>query len=250
MAKKTLLELTQAILEDLTGDEVNSINDTVESEQVAGHVRKAYEAIISHTTWPHTRRAVVLVPRSDSDFPTHVTAATNLKELTSIRYNKAKLGETRLNYQEVEYLEHDQFLVKINKRDNTQSNVDIITDDSGIQLLIMNDKAPDYYTSFDDVNIIFDSYDSAVDTTIQQSKLQAVGYIMPEFLMEDSFIPDLPPDAFSLLLEESTSRCQFKMRQFQDIKSENESKKQSNWLSRKAWVVDGGIKYPNYGRKR
>jgi len=249
MAKKTLLELTQAVLEDLSGDEVNSISDTTESEQVAGHIRKVYDALMSHTVWPHTRRAVVLVPRSDLSFPTHLTTADNLKELTEVWYNKIKLGETKKNYKELKWLSHDDFLRKLNVRDSTSTNVDVITDDSGIDLLIMNDKAPEYYTSFDDVNIILDSYDSEVDSTIQQSKLQAIGFIMPEFLMEDSFVPDLPADAFSLLLEESVSRCQFKMRQFQDVKSENEAKKQSNWLSRKSWTVGGGTKYPNYGRK-
>lgn len=245
---RTLLEIVQSILSDMDGDEVNSINDTLESEQVASHVRSAYNALISHTVWPHTRRAVALVPRSDNAFPTHMTVREDLKELISVNYNKAKLGETRKNYQPVRWLDPDYFLRKINMRDNTKSNIDIIIDDSGIELFIQNDKAPDHYTSFDDENMVFDSYDSSVDSSLQQSKLQAQGYIMPAFLMEDSFVPDLPADAFSLLVEESTSRAQFKMRQMQDVKSEQEATKQSRWLSRKAWTVDGGIKYRDYGR--
>lgn len=248
--KQTLLEIVQDILSDVEGDEVNSISDTEESEQVARHVKAAYRAIVSKSVWPHTRRAVALVPRSDSSFPTHMTVKEELKELISVRYNTAKLGETRKTYKELSYLDPDKFLVKLNARDNDSATVDVVIDDSGIELLINNNKAPQYYTSFDDVSVIFDSYDSAVDSTLQASKLQAQGYIIPEFTISDDFIPDLPVDAFSLLYEESVSRVQLKMRQFQDQKAEAESQKQSRWQSRKSWVVAGGINYPNYGRQR
>lgn len=248
--KQTLLELVQSILSDMGGDEVNSISDTAESEQVASVVRSTYNAIVSHTVWPHTRRAVVLDPRSNSEYPTHMVVKEALKELISIHYNKAKVGEGRKNYKEVAYCTPDDFLRKTNYRDNTKSNIDIVIDDSGIELFIQNDKAPDFYTSFDDSGLVFDSYDKAVDSTLQQSKLQAQGYIIPEFLLEDDFVPDLPADAFSLLLEESTSRAQFKLRQFQDMKSEQESQKQSRFLSQKSWTVAGGIRYRNYGRNK
>lgn len=246
--KKTLLQLVQQILSDIDGDEVNSISDTEESEQVARHVQSAYEAIVSNTNWPHTRRAVALTPRSDSAFPTHMTVNEDVKEMISIRYNVAKVGEASKTYKLMKYLDPDQFLNKINKRDNEQDNTDVIIDDSGIELLILNDKAPEYYTSFNDESVIFDSYDSEVDATLQDSKTQAQGYIIPAFSLTDSFVPDLPVDAFSLLYEEATSRAQLKLRQIQDVKAETESQKQSRWQSRKSWVVSGGIRYRDYGR--
>ncbi len=245
----TLLDLVQTVLVDLSGDEVNSIADTEEAHEVATHIRSTYNALVSHTTWPHTRRAVALVPKSDNVYPTHMEVRENLKELISVNYNKAKVGETRKLYQPVTYLTPDDFLRITNRRDNSQDNVDVVIDYSGIELFILNDKAPDYYTSFDDKDLVFDSYDSAADSSLQQSKMQAQGYIIPEFRIEDNFIPDLPSDAFSLLLENSISRCQLKMRQFQDLKSEQEAVKQSRWLSRKSWTVDGGIRYRDYGRK-
>lgn len=248
--KYTLLDIVQTILEEIDGDTVNSITDTEESEQIAGFVKSVYRNMMSNSTWPHTRRAVALTPRSDSAYPTHMTINEDVKEMISIRYNKIKSGETRKNYVLLKYKDPDEFLNILNKRDNSATNVDVIIDDSGIELLIKNDKAPEYYTSFDDVNVIFDSYDSDVDTTLQESKLQAQGYIIPAFSLEDGFIPDLPTDAFAKLIEESISRAQFKLRQVQDIKSEQESQRQSRYMSRRSWVLKGGINYPNYGRKR
>ena len=248
--RKTLLDIVQGILSDMDGDEVNSIYDTEESEQVAKIVRSTYEAIVSHTNWPHTRRAVALIPRSNSEFPTHMKLEDNVKELISVRYNTADAGETRKTYKELKYLDPDDFLRKINIRNNDDSNIIVVIDDSGIELLIKNDKSPEYFTSFDDTNVIFDSFDNSVEATLVEDKFQAQAYIIPSFYMRDDFTPDLPIDAFSMFIEEATSKCQYKLRQFQDVKAEQEATRQSRWMSRKAWRVDGGIRYPDWGRRR
>ena len=247
---QTLLEMVQDVLSEIGGDEVNSIGDTEEADFIARLFRTTYRDLSSHTSWPHTRRAVALTARSDSNYPTHFIVNADVKKLISINYDIRENGETRRRYKQMTYKDPDDFLVYLNKRDNTQSNVDIVIDDSGIELLILNDQAPTYYTSFDDTNLIFDSYDSAVDSTLQESKLQAQGYIIPEFQLVDSFTPDLPPDAFSLLYQETLSRVQLKAREFQDVKAEQEATKQSRWMSRNAFRVNGGIRYPNYGRKK
>lgn len=246
---QTLLEIVQSILSEIRGDEVNSIGDTEESETIARIVKTAYNDLSSHTSWPHTRRAIALTARADSAYPTHFTVNSNVKKIISINYDIREVGETRRVYKPLKYKDPDDFLVYINKRDNTQTNTDIIIDDSGIELLILNDKAPEYYTSFDDVNLICDSYDSAVESTLQESKLQAQGYIIPAFTLDDAFTPDLPPDAFSLLFSEALSRAQFRLREIQDGKAELEVTKQSRWMSRQAFRVGGGIRYPDYGRK-
>lgn len=246
---KTLLEIVQDILSSIDGDEVNSITDTSEAEQIARIVRQSYNDIMSRTNWPSSRRAVALTPRSDSNFPTHMILNENVKELISIFYNMADLGDTRREYREIKYLDPDDFLRKINVRNNDEATVDIVADDSGIELLIQNNKDPEYYTSFNDTDLVFDSYDAQVDSTLQEGKFQAQAFIIPAFNLTDSFVPDLPVDAFSFLEEEATSRAQFKLRQIQDVKSEQSSLKNSRRLSRKAWRTNGGIRYPDYGRK-
>ena len=44
MAKMTLLAMVQDILNDMDGDEVNSISDTVEAEQVAQIIKTTYDS--------------------------------------------------------------------------------------------------------------------------------------------------------------------------------------------------------------
>jgi len=245
----TLLSITQEILSEMDSDNVNSISDTVESEQVANIVITTYRDMMSNRNWPHQRGAALMTARSDSEFPTHMTLDDSVKELISVRYDKALTGETRKKYKDITYKTPDDFLAYTNSRDNDNSNVDVVSDDSGIDLLIINDTHPTYFTSFDDSSIIFDSYDSSVDATLQKSKVQALGYILTQLTLADTSVPTMPDEALSALIEESKSRAQLKLRQFQDVKSEQESSRQQRWLSRKAWKTSGGIQYISYGKK-
>lgn len=247
--KLTLFEIVDEILSDMDGDQVNSIFDTVESTQVAQIVKSTYFAMMSNRDWPHLARGVNLTPFSDPALPTHMTVTEDIKRLISVNYNKIKVGETRKNYQEVRYVDPDVFLKLTNNEDNTQPEVDIVVDPSGIELLIRNDRAPTRYTSFDDKTLVFNSYDSDVDSSLQSSKIQARAYVFPTWTHEDDFVPDLPIEAFTALVEEAKSKASVKLRQMADPKAEQEASRQQRWLSRNAWTVEGGVKYPNYGRR-
>ena len=248
--KKSLLGIVQEILSDMDSDEVNTIDDTVESAQVAEIVRSTYFAMISNRNWPHTRKTVQMVASGSIAHPTHMSVKEDFKELCFINYNKADKDETRKKFTPVSWVEPDDFLRITNKRNNDSNNVDIITDYTGVELLIGNDRHPTYYTSFDDKNLVFDSYNSEVDSTLQMSRTQAMAYVIPEWTHSDDFIPDLPAEAFIALIEESKSKCMLRIKQVQDIKAEQEASRQQRWLSRKAWAVNGGLKMQTYGRRR
>lgn len=247
--KLSLLEIVQDILNDIDGDEVNSIDDTFESQQVAQIVKSTYFAMISNRNWPHTKRLISLEASGDVSYPTHVTVQSAIKEMISINYNKVRDGETRKRYEQVRWIDPDDFLRHTNRRNSDADNIDVIVDYSGVELLIRNDVHPTYYTSFDDSVLVFDSYDKSVDDTIQESKIQARAYVIPEWVPDDDFVPDLPEEAFSALVEEAKSKASMKLRQIQDAKAEQEAGRQQRWLSRKSWRVHGGIQYPDYGRK-
>ena len=87
-----------------------------------------------------------------------------------------------------------------------ETDVDSFTQTIGtdtIEFYYKNAKEPDYCTIFDDNTVIFDSYNSAEDTTLQSSKSLIYGEISKDFSMEDSFTPDLDEKQFALLLNEA-----------------------------------------------
>jgi hypothetical protein len=240
--------MVQEILNDIDSDAVDSVDETVESEQVASIIKSTYYAMMSNRDWPHLRRTIKVNAIGDSEKPTHIKLQDGVKELCFINYNRQKAGETRKRYGSLEYLQPDHFLQKLNTRNNDSANIEVVIDFGGIELLIKNDAQPTYYTSFDDEYLVFDSYDSTTDDTIQQSKIQAQAYVMPEWDYVDTFVPDLPENAFAALVEEAKSRASFRLKQVADQKAEQEAGRQNRWLARKSRRVAGGIQYPNYGR--
>jgi len=246
---KTLLQIVQDILNDIDSDEVNSIDDTVESQQVAQIVRTCYEEMMSNRNWPHTRKLVQLDGLSSTAKPNYLKLPENLKELVFVKYETQKQGDTRTILTELNYKYPDDFLRITSGRNSDNDNVSVITDYSGSKLMIYNDKPPSYWTSFDDVHLVCDAWDSSVDNTLMSSKSQCLAYIFPSWVHEDEAVPDLPVDAFSALIEEAKSTAFVSLKQMNNPKAEQKAMRQQKWLSRKAWRAKGGIRYPNFGRK-
>ncbi len=248
--KMTLLEIVQSILSDMGGDEVNSIDDTFESSQVAEIIRTTYLAMMSNRNWPHLKRMIKLTASGDTSLPTHMTLQEGVKELVSVKYDCARPTDTKKIYREIRYVTPEDFLRMTYQRDSSDANTVVVIDPSGSELFIRNDTAPTYATSFDDEVMVFDAYEVSLDSTLQESKVQTTAYVMPEWDHVDDHIPDLPSMAFSALLESAKSVCFLRVAQRGDQASSMEAKRQQTWLARKARRVGGGIQYPNYGRGR
>jgi len=249
MAKQTLLELTVDILSDMNSDVVNSINDTAESLQVAYIIRDTFDNIVSGKHYPHKNTLLSLEASGTTARPTHMRLPESVIHVESVRYNKKLLADTKDKYLKVLYKSPEDFLTLVNARNSDESNVETIEDLSGISLYIINDIAPTYYTTFDDEYLVFDSYDVAVDSTLQENKTQCYGAEMPSFTMSDSFIPDIPIQLFPYLLNESKSTAFLVLKQMPNQKAEQHSVSQRRRMSQDAWrATTKGISRPNYGR--
>jgi hypothetical protein len=91
------------------------------------------------------------------------------------------------------------------------------------RVMYRNDLMPRVYTTFDDHTFLFDSYDSTVDTTLQQSKTMCMGVIYPQFLLEDTFTPDLDASQFSLLKNRAKVRAFAELKQTANQEAATES---------------------------
>lgn len=241
--------MVQSVLNDMDSDNVNSISDTTEALQVSQIIKDTYYELIAKRDWPHLNQLFTLNNVSDTNRPNYLSLPEDVFEMEFLHYNKRKSTDTRDRFQEVEYLNPDNFLFKQNQLNETLSNVTQVTDSTGVKYNIKTDTAPEYWTSFDDNLIVFSSYDSSVDTTMQGSKTQCRGIIEPSWSAVDGFTPDLPSEAFPLLLAEAKSTAFLLLKQVPNEKAEQRSQRQQRRLSRKSWRAKGGIRFPNYGRK-
>lgn len=235
MAKKSLLDMVQNILNAMDSDPVNSISDTVESQQVAEFVREAFEDLMSQREWAFLRTYTQLTGLGDTANPTRMQIPDTMNVIYWIKYNKS----------DVQYLDPKDFKDLIDGRNNSNDNVDV----NGF----ITDHMPQYWTSFDDKYIVFDSYDSSIENTLTSAKSYTYGVKIPTFTMNDNFVPDIPEKFFPTLLAEAKSACFINMKQQANAREERKAQRGRVMLRNEAWRnSQGKSKYNdivNYGRK-
>lgn len=249
MPQMTVLEMVQDILSDMDSDEVNSINDTVEALQVAQILKSTYFNIIDGRDWPHLYQPFQLTASGTADRPTHMRLPDNIIDVSWVKYDCKVAGETRDKIKNIVFKTPAAFQDILEQRDSTETTITEVVDTSGISMNIYNDRAPLYFTSFDNEHVVFDAYNSAVESTLQTAKTSCYGKVYPTWTMSDTFTPDLPTQSFSYLLNEAKSTASLRLKQAPDQKAEQHSVTQKRRQSQAAWRIAGGITMPNYGRK-
>lgn len=251
MTAYTLLEIVQDVHNDLNLDEVNTIGDTPDSLRVAQIAKTVFfEFIGQRDSWPHLHTLTRLDALSDLTQKTGVSLPDNTSKLLWVKYDCIKDGEARANFKTLSYMYPEDFLERSHTLDSSAANVDEVTTPNNAVFYVKTDKAPEYWTSFDDKIIYFDSIDSAVDTTIQASKTQAFIVRIPTWIAEDTFVPELPFEAFPGYLAEVKSVASIAINEMQNGKAEQQSTRQRRKLSNQSWKAKGGLRQPNYGKPR
>ena len=156
--KSTLLQVVQSILSDMDSENVNSISDSTEAQQIASVVEDTYFNIIAARDIPEHNKLIPLVSLADNTKPTHFTYPARTKELIRIDYNIGTASSP--DYREIVYVSP---LVFMDRMDESAKKVTTV--DQSVELFVGNDRDPSYYTSFNDNHIIMDAYDASVEAT-------------------------------------------------------------------------------------
>ena len=227
--KLSLLDMVQDVMSAMDSDNVNSIDDTVESAQVATIVREAYFDLISQRDWPFLRTTFSLQGLADTDNPTHMLLEEGYSKIIWVKYNK----------HDVHYMDPKTFQDMIDQRIETPDVVDA----NGF--LINQD--PTYYTTFDDETVVFDGYDQDEDSTLQTSKSTCYGVMVPDWIHEDNFVPTLPAKMFSTLVAEAKSNAFLNLKQQANAKEERKAQRGRNIFQSESWRSE--MAEPKWNRK-
>lgn len=247
--KYNLLQIVQRTLSSMDSDEVDTIDETQESEQIVLIAEEVFFDLINYEEWPHLQKISTLDGLSDVSFPHVMQLPETYRYINYIRYDVSDSGE-RDEYVNIHYKEPVEFLDLVLARNSLESNVETYSDkgDSQVNLYILNDKAPTYYTSFDDEYLTFDSYKSTQDTTLQSSKSLIVGEIVPPWSQDDQFVPDLPEHAFPLYLAQVKRASHLYLKQADSPHDQRKELQNISRLRRTKQRVDGGT-YDERARK-
>lgn len=246
---RTVLEFVQDILAYMESDIVNDVDETEESEMVLTLLESTFYDIVDELDLPHEKVNFQLTPGTSSK-PTHMTMPDGVTRVDEILYNKLDSAGGVLNYQRVDYMNPKDFMNLINSRASDDSTVDSITDDSNITFLIRNDANPSWWTTFDDEVIIFDSYDSDLESNLQASKTWVTAWKRPTWDNDKNAKPDLPQHVEQYFFNEAASVAYATFKQRVNEKLEQRAQRARRAARNSYSRMGPKIQIPNYGRRR
>jgi len=227
--------MTQNILSALDSDPVGSIDETVESVQVAELIKEAYFELVSQRDWPFLFVLGNLDGLGDVNNPTKMKIPDTYNKIKWIKYNK----------QEVTYADPETFHTIISQR-VTQAGV---INSNGYVI----NQDPQYWTSYDDTYIIFDGYKQSTEVALQSSKAVVYGTQQAAWSHIDTFIPNIPEKFFPTLLAEAKSQAFVNLKQQNNVREERKATRGRMTMRNDSWRNENGeAKYNNkvsYGRK-
>lgn len=234
--KQTLLEMVQRILEAVDGQMVNSITDTREAMQVANCIKETYQHLLYTRDIKVNNNLVQLHSVSDTSRPTTLMFNPDVCQLDLLKY----YDKENQKYVDLIWLDPEEFLERSINLNPTKPNVvNCIDKSSGVRYNVYNDRAPQYYTSFNDSEIVCDAWNSKDSHTLLEEYTVAYGVIVPEFKLEDTFVPDLAPQHFSLLASSARVQAAYELNREIDQVTNDRARKELVTADKHAQRVKG-----------
>jgi hypothetical protein len=236
----TLLSIVQDILAEMDGDNVNSISDTIEATSVATIVRSVFKDMVEEHEIPGRCDLISLTGLGDTDKPTHMMIPDNVQRISWIKYDRRLESGADKAYGDVYFKEPYEFVGLCNSRPSTDTtNYQVVAYSANTPIIIGKLAHPTWWTTFDDKYLVFDSFNSDVDATLQASKVMTQAYIRPVLTLSDTAIPEIPENLMRNLYHQSLSRCLIDLKTVVNPKAErNENRfrvrsQRNKWRSRK-----------------
>lgn len=240
----------------MDSDEVNSIGDSAEAMQIATVVRTVYFDIINRANLPEHYSLINLDASGISTKPVLMTLPTTVAEIKWVKYNKILTAGDPIRMEMVNYLSIEQFLDMMHAQNEDESNIDTFVHTVGpdsFTILYRKDKQPDWYTSFDDNTLIFDSFNQVIESTLQKSNSLCYAKGVIPFTMSDTFTPDLDDAQFALLLNEAKSLAWAELKQSPHQIAERNSRRAWTTAQHKKYATERTTDFerlPDFGRPR
>jgi hypothetical protein len=252
----TLLKMTQLILSSMDSDEINSISDTVEAQQVVDIIETTFNDIVSTIDFPRNNDLFELTAVGDTDTPTLIRIPTAVNKIEWLQYNVQETGETARNMRTLLPLSRYDFMQRMNTLDTAESNIfqfDFLVGTETFDVRGYNDKWPQYFTTFDNDYLLFDSYNVDEESTVTGGRSMGFGELQPTFTRSDTFTPDLDEKHNTILFNEAKSSCWIELKQAQNQKAEQRARRgwvhASRYKSRVEEAPAVQVLAPDYGRK-
>lgn len=171
------------MLTSIDAQNVTDVNETEEASMCVNIANRSYEEMMAGYRWRHLR-----------SFDTLESTAV-LNELT-LPSGTIAIDPNNVYYDDqiVEYLDYERFMNLTIKRDTSASEIELIGTTK-----CYNDRDPQYYTTYDDFTLVFDSVPDNV-SGLDPSDTSIIVWRVPTSRKTDNGdVFDLPTQAFPAL---------------------------------------------------
>jgi len=258
MKNATLLELVNNVLLGMNSNEVNTITQSIEAQQVALIARDVYEYLEELQRWDHKLSKASLQLATPTAEVNAIGIPDGIQKIEEIRYEVPRdpsnpTGDSVLKL--LGYVSPDDFVEQTKEElDNTvvvkmRSNGTWPQFD--LDYYIRNDKEPDCWTSINYTTVLFDSYNSDREITLDPLKMQILGYVKYEFdETDDDLDIQIPSHDWSLYKNLVVSKSWLEIKQTQNPASDRMAQRlltrSHNTSKRRVTNPLSGV---NYGRR-
>lgn len=225
MAKLTMLQFVQQIGEAIESDEIDELDETIEATMIMNILKQTYEEVLDRRDWEFIKDRVVqldVMPASDVKI-NHLLIPPSVTSIQCLRY-LSRTGK----FVDLTYMQPCEFIAQLHGRNPADTNITTVPNDDGVPMYILNDKAPTFYTSFDEESIAFDAFESVRGIGNQIADTVIVGNVkpLPNFTEPTATLP-IPERMNSLILNEAIATCNYRLRQTSDPRSERLARRQN-----------------------
>lgn len=222
----------------MDSDAVDSIGDTIESEQIALVCRETYYEMATYMDLPAFQKLIQLIGLQDTDRRAMMQIPEDCTDIKNIRYLRVQDG--RQIMEPLTFVEKGAFYDNQWAMNTSHTNVDMNILPDNIQIPYRNDRSPRCWTTFDDKYITFDAIDRTVDDTLHNDASSAMGYVIPDFSLEDDHIPALPEKYFPQYLQQIKELCFLEKKQMANP-LEREKRHRSEHRNRHLGSINDGL---------
>lgn len=254
---ETLLKVVQEILNSIDGEEVDSISDTTESYNVAQIVKATFENLVSGQDFRELVKPFTMTAIGSSK-PTLMERPDDIIDIKWVKYNVKSSTDVYPVLRTLDFVEIEDFLSLTveNLPQTSDTNIGSFTQNvsgSNIVFYYRKNKGPSFYTTIDDKYLIMDSYDSSVESSLQESKTYCLGQYKPTFTLTDGFEIPLDFKTTRQLVEEAKNRCSVEKRQTENPEAKRVARRlhvRSQFDNTQTGKLNHYNTLPSYGRRR
>ena len=243
MAKRTILKLIQELGAGLGSDEIDSLDETIEASDIMTILEQTYQEVLNRKTWEFMKGHIRQLD-ADATYANVLAIPDDVIKIEKITYR-----DTTGKFADVQYLSAEEFMMIVQSRNTVNANITAINNADGVAINVRTDATPAYWTSFDEVTVTFDSFDSSVAAENLATDSVIISDVMPVTdFTNPAGVLNIPERMETLVFNEALSTCNYRIRQTADPRTDRIARRQGISLRRNEIKTKSDIKEATYGR--